>query len=469
MRPGPLVAGEVTDKKSEPPDLMSGSFLAALRGKALSTLAAVLAVAFLMRLAAALVLQWFVQKSGHGRLCVFPDTEYYWLLARAIRQGRPYEIVEWGTQTYKAMRTPGYPLFLAACQSVLGEWPLGVRLVQALLGTASVGIVYLLTRRLDGGLGSQTADRGIWFTAALAAAGIAAIDPYYIAISEVLLSEALFIPLMLASLWGLAMIWRERGEPDRLASFQQNLIAIAAGATGGAAVLCRPSFALFLPCALVCWLGIRVLSRDRPLFQSAVRSALLVAIGFAVVMSPWWIRNARTYGRFVATSVWFGASLYDGLNPGATGASDMRFREAADFRTMGELEQDRVLTRRAIAFVRENPARTLKLAVVKFDRYWSPWPNADEFRSWPLAVSSAVIVIPIYLVFIAGIWDRRRDARALVLLAGPIIYFCAVHLVFVSSIRYRIPGEMAAAALGGIGFRSMLGRVRTTTEDQRSR
>jgi hypothetical protein len=84
-------------------------------------------------------------------------------------------------------------------------------------------------------------------------------------------------------------------------------------------------------------------------------------------------------------------------------------------------------------------------------------------------VSSAVIVIPIYVLVLAGIWNRRRDPRALVLLAGPIIYFCAVHLVFVSSIRYRIPGEMAAAALGGIGLRSMLGRVRATTEDQRSR
>ena len=41
---------------------------------------------------------------------------------------------------------------------------------------------------------------------------------------------------------------------------------------------------------------------------------------------------------------------------------------------------------------------------------------------------------------------------ALVLLAGPIIYFCAVHLVFVSSIRYRIPGEMAAAGSGESDF-----------------
>ena len=45
------------------------------------------------------------------------------------------------------------------------------------------------------------------------------------------------------------------------------------------------------------------------------------------------------------------------------------------------------------------------------------------------------------------------------LLAGPLIYFCAVHLVFVSSIRYRIPGEMVATGLAGIGFQSIVRRL----------
>ena len=74
-----------------------------------------------------------------------------------------------------------------------------------------------------------------------------------------------------------------------------------------------------------------------------------------------------------------------------------------------------------------------------------------------------MIVIPIYFLIIAGVWDRHRDARALVLLAGPMLYFCAIHLVFVSSIRYRIPGEMAATALAGIGFASIVRRVRFIT------
>jgi hypothetical protein len=50
--------------------------------------------------------------------------------------------------------------------------------------------------------------------------------------------------------------------------------------------------------------------------------------------------------------------------------------------------------------------------------------------------------------------------RSLVLLTGPLVYLCAVHLVFVSSIRYRIPGEMVAASLAGFGFQSIVSWIR---------
>ena len=169
-------------------------------------------------------------------------------------------------------------------------------------------------------------------------------------------------------------------------------------------------------------------------------------------MSPWWIRNAQIYGRFVPTALWLGASLYDGLNPEATGASDMiPFLRDQTIWPLDEQDQDAELTRRAIAFARDEPGRVVELAVVKLGRYWSPWPNAEGLRSWALAIAGAVVEVPVLGLMALGLWHRRRDPRAWVLLAGPILYFSALHAVFASSMRYRIPGEMPALGLAAIG------------------
>ena len=92
------------------------------------------------------MVQWYTQRKG--ALCIFPDTRIYWLLAETISEGTTYEVLQWGDNPHFALRTPGYPLFLAACRLAFGERLLPVRLVQALLGAASVWLVYRLTAQV---------------------------------------------------------------------------------------------------------------------------------------------------------------------------------------------------------------------------------------------------------------------------------------------------------------------------------
>ena len=226
-------------------------------------------------------------------------------------------------------------------------------------------------------------------------------------------------------------------------------IALGVGAASGAAILVRPSWALFVPIMLVVWIIAAMAGRAR--LWPVLRDGGLIALGLVVVMSPWWVRNASIYGRFIPTALWTGASLYDGLNPTATGASDMRFLEEPEIWPLDELDQDAELTRRAVAFARERPGRAVELAVVKLGRFWSPWPNAEGFRSPALAVASAMVVVPVLACVAVGLWRRRGDARGWVLLAGPLVYFCALHLVFASSMRYRIPAEVPAMGLAAVG------------------
>ena len=285
----------------------------------LAPLILILMCALALRVLAALAVEWYVERNTTYRLCVFPDAVYYWLLARTIRLGTRYEIVEWGNIAHRALRTPGYPLFLAACQAVFGERPLFVRLVQAALSTGSVWFVYRLTKQIDANSGDERSAQPRRWNAALWAAALTALNPYYVAMSALVLSEALFTPLLLVSLWCLAVLWRSVDEQEetagRPATLRDVLVALGAGAAGAAAILTRPSWGLFLPAVLFFWVTAHVVRGHQRRRLAAFRGAALVLAGIVVVIGPWWARNARVYGRFVPTAVWLGASLYDGLNP----------------------------------------------------------------------------------------------------------------------------------------------------------
>jgi 4-amino-4-deoxy-L-arabinose transferase-like glycosyltransferase len=357
---------------------------------------------------------------------LFPDTDVYWLLAGLLRRGEPLEVPQWGVPHF-ALRTPGYPAFLALCQAVGGDRALPARLAQAALGALCVPLAYALTRR-------ALPDRP---TAALVAAALVALDPWTIGLSSLLLSEAVFVPLLLLGLLGLATAWTPSGLSPRA--------AFLAGLAWGAAVLVKPSFALFPPLAAAAWIAGAGKGRRR----GALLGAAAMGLALCLVMAPWWARNARIYGRFVPTALWSGASLYDGLSPTATGASDMRFLDAPDVRSLSEEAQDAELARRAVAFARENPGRALRLAAVKAGRYFSPWPNAESLRSPWVNAAAGLITAPVFALVLVGLWRCRRDARALVLLAGPLVYFLLIHMVFVSSVRYRLPGMVPAFGLAG--------------------
>jgi 4-amino-4-deoxy-L-arabinose transferase-like glycosyltransferase len=420
----------------------------------LVSLGVVLQVALGLRVLAADAVDLYVHRGGSERLCIFPDTTIYWGLARTIRAGTTFEYVEWSDIPHFALRTPGYPLFLAGCQALFGERTLAVRLVQAILGTVSVYLVYRLTRELVAPLEPALAGETLLshrLTLPLVAAAITAINPYYLVMSSLILSEAVFVPLMLAVLWGLAILWVEPGRPGDMPGSKRFLIALASGTAAGLAILVRPSWGLFVPAVLAVW--VFSARRDRGAVIRAARNAVIFALGLTLVMSPWWVRNARIFGRFVPTALWMGASLYDGLNPRATGASAMDYFLAdREIWPLDEQDQDAELTRRAFKFARDHPARAFNLALAKLQRYWCPWPNAEGFRSPALALASTVVELPLFGLMVLGGYDRRRDLRAWALFAGPLLYFCALHLVFASSVRYRIPGEMPAMGLAAIGW-----------------
>lgn len=194
-----------------------------------------------------------------------------------------------------AVRSPGYPLFLAPfVRSDAREATvlLRIHLVQALLGTLAIGLAFLAARGPCGDWG------------ALAVATLVAASPHLVVMNSYVLSEALFAFLLAASV-ALAA---------HLGAGNRNALAMAAGVFIGLAALTRPWLQYFVPVLwLWAWLG-----RPPPLNASRT---LLLTLGFLLVFGPWVGRNLATLGAASDPRLTING-LHHGMYPDFTYAGD---------------------------------------------------------------------------------------------------------------------------------------------------
>jgi 4-amino-4-deoxy-L-arabinose transferase-like glycosyltransferase len=395
-------------------------------------LACVLIGALGLRLAAGWGWQAWLDRQGRGPFG-FGDSDGYWVLAQEIARGEPYQ---YGPEGLRVFRTPGYPALLAPLFLVSDDPPIiRGRAVSAVLDTAAVAAVGWLAWRLF----------NPW--AGVCGAAMAAFYPESVAAGILVLSEAPFCPLMLLHLGLWMAAWQ---------SLSPIGLALGAGVAAGAATLMRPDWLLFIPFAVAIGL---LFGRPR-LRHLGLGAAML--LGLAAAMAPWWIRNARVTGHFVPTTLQLGAGLYDGWNPGATGAGNWDLVEPAAKRlrdqivaadpsagASGEWEYrlDARLRAEALDWALANPGRAAELAAVKLVRMWNFWPNEPGLSAWPIRWGVAITYLP---VLILGIWGAIKTIRRgwpYVLCWLPAVYFTLLHMVFVSSIRYRQPAMLGLMVL----------------------
>jgi hypothetical protein len=376
-----------------------------------------------------------------------PDSELYWGYAESIYLGRDYRAGDGG-----ARRTPGYPAFVALCWKLAGRpapefppQPADVRPVlfgQALLGGFGVWIVGRLAM-------GMTAEKRLPAGSWLGAAVLTAVDPFALSLAGMALSETVF-------LFGMIVAVRLLWQGTRPNARRSTTTCFIGGAIAGTAVLVRPSGLLLAPMTL--------LMPNNRLGRAAILLGLLAAL------SPWWVRNAAVYGRFVPTTTNTGESLYDGLNPNADGGSNMKFideyrpdRPPNQSRIERELADDDYWRRAAVAWARANPGQAIALMGEKLRRFWSPWPNAAEFRSPVVTVLCGVFGVAAYLSAILGliVLVRSGNVGTALFALTPVVYFMLLHAVFVSSVRYRTPAMPLVYLLAGAGAAALWGTWRS--------
>jgi 4-amino-4-deoxy-L-arabinose transferase-like glycosyltransferase len=204
----------------------------------------------------------------------------------------PTELASPGTPS--AFRPPGFPYLLGGLYAVIGIHPVAGRVLEALLGTLSVALL--------AGLGRILWSRRV----GLIAGGLGAVFPSLIGLNASLLSESLFLPVELGFVLSLAMCRRSRDRPGW---------AVLTGALCGLAVLTRGVADAWV---LVAISAVMLAGAGATL---RLRQGLAVLAAFLAVLSPWLIRDAVVFHRFVPVSTESGFTLAGQYNA-SSGADD---------------------------------------------------------------------------------------------------------------------------------------------------
>jgi 4-amino-4-deoxy-L-arabinose transferase-like glycosyltransferase len=365
-----------------------------------------------------------------------------------------------------AFRGPAYPLALAAAYELSGtrdahaRWRAG-RLEEALFGAIAVALIFLIALR-------------IWnLPAALAAGLIGAIYPPLVLVGSSLMTESLFIPLMLAAVLS-ALHARDTGRLRWV---------VAAGALIALATLTRTIGIVLVPA-----LGVLVWPGPRRMRPAALAAPLVLVAVTLVTLVPWAVRDAEVFHRFVPLTTESGyafAGIYDSEAQDA-GAYPGLWRPAvADVHTVlrahpryDEAQISSALNALAWRYVEHHPlsvlttsfwntVRMLNLSGVSLERM------AALGNGYPptLTVLSVYAFWLLALLAIAGCFVPGRPAAR-----GPAAFWACPVLLFLANIpvigttRYRSPVDpflvMLAAlavveAARRLAARRNRGRLRT--------
>jgi hypothetical protein len=179
---------------------------------------------------------------------------------------------------------------------------------------------------------------------------------------------------------------------------------------------------------------------------------------FLAILSPWIARNYLVFHHFVPLRANFGAELYLGNGPGATGLlmeyqhphqDPLQFQQYA---ALGEYRYAKIRGQAALATIRANPGLFARNSLKRLYFFWFGVPNGAPLRtSLPRALNFGALSTVSLLGLTVAVRRRIGGAWlfALAFLTVPLMYyFVTVHA------RFRHPLEPLIAILGVFLFQS---------------
>jgi 4-amino-4-deoxy-L-arabinose transferase-like glycosyltransferase len=387
------------------------------------------------------------------------DAAHYDRLGAAIASGGPYA-GQFVPHTPSAFRPPLYPVALALVHLLGGGWD-GGRLLGAVLGVVTVLLVMLVATRIWG--------RRV----ALVAGTLVAVFPPLVALNASLLSESLFLPLVL----GVLLSTLEYRRTRRLRW------AVLAGVLCGLAALTRVNGLLLVVAAAAGTWGGRPRWSRRALVAPA-----LIALVAAVTVTPWVVRNTFAFHRFVGISTQSGYALAATYNRASARlhppGRPLQTQRLAIFRDLyntggGELdegERGSRLTHSALTFAAGHPGyvaqtllwNTLRVFDLQHDgvRYDLSFQAGYLQAIGDKRLASPVVPASVYLTVILALAGAILEALAPRGQRAPWFVWLFPVLMALPAIavygipRYRSPIDPFAAMLAAVALVGLLDRLR---------
>lgn len=180
-----------------------------------------------------------------------------------------------------------------------------------------------------------------------------------------------------------------------------------------------------------------------------IQRIVFYVIIYVLMMLPWWIHQYSKYGEFVRLNLGDGIVLYSGNNPlNKSGGGvldpikgpdmDMSFFDSID----NPIEKNKQMKAKALNYINSNPINFIKMMGVKFIRFWRLWPYSPQYEK-PVYMVASVFSYGICLLFSLGYLINLtvNELKKIFPILMIISYLCLIHMVTISSIRYRLPIE----------------------------
>jgi 4-amino-4-deoxy-L-arabinose transferase-like glycosyltransferase len=363
------------------------------------------------------------------------DPADYHQIGASLAEGHGY-VTTGGKPT--AWRPPGYPAFLSLIYRINGPSVLTATLVQSVVGALTVLMLMLFGLMVLNQIESVIA--GV----------IATIYPVLVWLPRLLLSENLSLLLTLITLWSVAMYIKSR----------RVWWLVLFGAVGGINTLVRGGN-LALP--IILGVGLLIVARRRRWADWKQLSAglLLAVAAFAVVLTPWTIRNYRVFHAFVPVATQEGLTLYGSYWPpirnGKLIWGNLPGTEDPNVATANHLEDEvaasKYLQHVTLERLREQPAYFFRVIPSKMISLLVPFDW--EVLTHPVGngrkLNWGYLFIALPAVFGFVLLCRNPRPNQWLLWVIPILVLVQT-MVFYGSPRFRLPVEPIAILLTSVSL-----------------